>query len=215
MNVLVIGANGQIGTRLVRKLKEAGHEPKAMVRKEEQVNQFKSEGIETVLADLEEDFSHAFNGVDAVVFTAGSGGGTPKSQTKVIDQDGAIKAVNKAEKTGVNRFVMVSALKADRDPEDWSKPMQHYYEAKSAADDHLRNSDLNYTVLMPGRLSNEHGTGKIELSERIEEIEGRSITRDDVATVITDIIDASTTFGKSLDLLQGETSIKEAVSELS
>ncbi|MCH2448990.1 MAG: SDR family oxidoreductase [Gracilimonas sp.] len=215
MNVLVIGANGEIGTRLVRKLKEAGHEPKAMVRKEEQVNQFESEGIETVLADLEEDISHAYSGMDAVVFTAGSGGDTPKSKTKVIDRDGAIKAIDEAEEAGVNRFVIVSALKANRNEDSWPEAMQHYYEAKSAADEHLRNTDLAYTVLMPGRLTNEPGTGKVELSEHIEDIESRTITRDDVAAVITEMIDNPATFGKSLDLLQGETSIKKAVSGIS
>lgn len=215
MNVLIIGANGQIGTRLVKKLKDAGHEPKAMVRKEEQINQFKSEGVDTVLADLEEDFSHAYNGVDAVVFAAGSGGNTAKSKTDVIDREGAIKAIDKAEKAGVNRFVMVSALKSNRGEDEWPEAMQHYYEAKSAADDHLRNSDLDYTVLMPGRLTNDSGTGKVELSERIEDIEERSISRDDVAAVITEMIDSPATFGKSLDLLQGESSIEESIAEMS
>lgn len=215
MKILIIGANGQIGTRLSRKLKEAGHEPKAMVRKEGQVSQFEKEGIEAVLADLEKDFSHAYKGVDAVAFTAGSGGNTPKSKTKVIDRDGAIKAIDEAEKAGVNRFVMVSALKANRDEESWSEAMQHYYEAKSAADDNLRNSDLDYTILMPGRLTNDDGTGKVELAEFIDDIEGETITRDDVATVITEMIDSPKTFGKSLELLQGNTPIEEAISSIS
>lgn len=215
MNVLIIGANGQIGSRLSKQLKESDHEPIAMVRKEEQVEKFENNGIQVVLGDLEKDFSHAFKNADAVVFTAGSGADTPKSQTKVIDRDGAIKAINEAEKSGVNRFVMVSALKANRDESLWSEAMQHYYEAKSAADDHLRDSDLDYTVLMPGRLTNNDGTGKVELSERNEDIEGRTVTRDDVAAVISEIIDAPATFGKSLDLLQGEDSIKEAISEIS
>lgn len=213
MNVLVIGANGQIGKRLVKELKSSGHQPKAMIRKEEQKSWFEEEGIETVLADLEEDFSHAFEGVEAVVFTAGSGGHTPKSQTKVIDQDGAIKAIDLAEDTGVSRFIMVSALKANRNPDDWSEAMQHYYEAKSAADKYLRKSNLNYTVLMPGRLSNEEGTGKVDLGERID-LDNRSITRDDVAAVIVEILEKEGTFGKSLELLQGETNIKKAVDEL-
>ncbi|MEX0722598.1 MAG: SDR family oxidoreductase [Gracilimonas sp.] len=214
MNVLVIGANGQIGKRLVYRLKDTGHKPKAMVRKEEQVAQFKDKGIQTVLGDLEEDFRHAYENTDAVVFTAGSGGDTPKSQTKVIDRDGAIEAIDEAEKAGVNRFVMVSALKANREPKLWSEPMQHYYEAKSAADDHLRSSDLDYTVLMPGRLTNEKGSGKVELRVSIESIDGRDITRDDVAEVISQLIDEPLTFGKSLDLLQGETPIVEAIQNL-
>lgn len=215
MNVLVIGANGQIGTRLVKQLKDNGHTPKAMVRKEGQVAKFEQEGIATVLGDLETDFSHAYQNVDAVVFTAGSGGDTPKSQTKVIDRDGAIKAIDYAIKADVTRFVMVSALMADRDKSSWPESMKHYYEAKSTADDHLRNTDLDYTILMPGRLINDPGTGKIELSETIDDLEGRSITRDDVAAVITELIDSPATFGKSLDLLQGETSIEEAISDIS
>lgn len=157
MNVLVIGANGQIGTRLVYQLKESSHNPVAMVRKKEQIDPFKEKGVDTVLADLEEDFSHAFENIDAVVFTAGSGGHTPKSQTKVIDRDGAMRAIDEAEKAGIERFIMVSALKANRKQDTWTEPMEHYYEAKSKADDHLRNSDLLYTVLMPGRLTNEDG----------------------------------------------------------
>ncbi len=213
MNVLVIGANGQIGKRLVRKLNESQHQPKAMVRKEDQVEQFKSEGIETVLADLEEDISHAFKGVDAVVFSAGSGGHTPKSQTKVIDEDGAIKAIDEAKNAGVERFIMVSALKANRDPENWSEPMQHYYEAKSTADEYLSKSGLDFTVLMPGRLSNEPGTGKIDLGERIK-LDDRTITRDDVASVVVEILDKKATFEKSLELLQGKTPVKKAVEKL-
>lgn len=214
MKVLVIGANGQIGTRLVFKLKEKGHEPVAMVRKEEQVEQFRSKGISTVLADLEKDFSHAYKNVEAVVFTAGSGGQTPKSQTKVIDRDAAIEAIEEAKKAEVNRFIMVSALKANRDPELWSEPMEHYYDAKSKADEHLRNSGLNYTILMPGRLSNEEGTGKVILRERIEDIQNKTITRDDVASVIVKILDKKVTFRKSLELLQGEDEINDAISNL-
>jgi uncharacterized protein YbjT (DUF2867 family) len=214
MNVLVIGANGQIGNRLVHQLKEAGHNPVAMVRKEEQIKQFKENGVDTVLADLEKDFSHAYQDIDAVVFSAGSGGDTPKSQTKVIDRDGAIKAIDEAEKAGVQRFIMVSALKANRDPATWSAPMEHYYEAKAKADEYLRNSNLNYTILMPGRLTNAEGTGKVELKERIESIDTKTITRDDVASVIVELLDKKQIFVKSLELLQGEASIEQAVSDL-
>lgn len=214
MRVLVIGANGQIGNRLVHQLKEAGHNPVAMVRKEEQIDQFEEQEIDTVLADLEKDISHAYQNIEGVVFTAGSGGHTPKSQTRVIDRDGAIKAIDEAERAGVKRFVMVSALKANRDPETWSESMEHYYDAKSKADEHLRNSKLDYTVIMPGRLTNEEGTGKVELKERIKSIDTKTITRDDVAAVIEEMMGAEQSFHKSLELLQGNTAIEQAVSEL-
>jgi uncharacterized protein YbjT (DUF2867 family) len=211
MRVLVIGANGQIGTQLVHKLKEKDHELVAMLRKEEQIEQFRDAGIETVLADLEESISHAFENIDAVVFTAGSGANTPKSQTKVIDEDGAIKAIDEAERSSASRFIMVSALKANRDKSTWSEPMRHYYEAKSKADNHLRNSELDYTVLMPGRLTDESAKRQIILQERIENTEETSITREDVAEVIAELLEAQNTFKKSLELLQGNGSIQEAI----
>lgn len=213
MNVLVIGANGQIGTRLVRKLKESKHTPTAMLRKKNQIEEFKSNGISTVLADLEEDISHAFEGMDAVVFSAGSGGHTPKSQTKVIDQDGALKAIDEAEKAGADRFIMISALKANREPEYWSEAMEHYYLAKSNADNYLRKSALKYTILLPGRLTNEKGSGKAELGERIK-LDDRTISRDDVAAVIVEILDNKSSYWKSLELLQGNTPIKIALDSL-
>ncbi len=214
MNILIIGANGQIGTRLSEKLQGSKHTPVAMVRKKQQVKKFDQKGIDTVLADLEKDISHAFKGIDAVVFTAGSGADTSKSQTKVIDENGAKKAIDQAVAESINRFIMVSALMADSEPENWPDPMKHYYEAKSNADEYLRNSGIDHTILMPGRLTNEEGTGKVELSERINDVKGRSISRADVASVIALLLDADNTKNESLDLLDGETPIEEAVSEI-
>ena len=214
MNILIIGANGQIGTILSEKLQGSKHTPVAMVRKKQQVKNFDQKGIDTVLADLEKDISHAFKGIDAVVFTAGSGADTSKSQTKVIDENGAKKAIDQAVAESINRFIMVSALMADSEPENWPDPMKHYYEAKSNADEYLRNSGIDHTILMPGRLTNEEGTGKVELSERINDVKGRSISRADVASVIALLLDADNTKNESLDLLDGETPIEEAVSEI-
>lgn len=215
MNVLIIGANGQIGTRVAHKLKESDHTPIAMVRKEEQIQTFKQNGIKTVLADLEKDISHAFENIEGVVFTAGSGANTPKSKTKVIDENGAKKAIDQAVDNGASRFIMVSALMANRDPKHWPASMKHYYEAKANADSYLRESGLIYTILMPGRLTNEEGTGKIEFSKHIENLRDRSITRDDVAEVIVQLLEAENTYGTSLDLLQGTKDIEKAVNEIS
>lgn len=215
MKILIVGANGQIGSRLARKLKNSDHDPIAMVRKEEQIEKFKQQDIKTVLADLENDISHAFDKVDAVVFTAGSGANTPKSQTKVIDEEGAKKSIDQAVNAKVDKFVMVSALMADRDPNEWPESMQHYYEAKSNADNYLREAGLNYTILMPGRLTNEEGTGSVELKERIEDPENRSISRDDVAAVIVRLLESEDANGMSLDLLSGPISIERAVADIS
>lgn len=210
MKVLIIGANGQIGHRLVEQLKQSQHQPIPMVRKEEDLATFKDKGTEPVLADLEKDISHAFEGVDAVVFTAGSGAHTGKDKTELVDKEGAVKAINVAKAKGIRRFIMVSAFGADFEPKDWPDSMQHYYEAKSAADNYLISSGLEYTILKPGRLTNENGTGKIDLGVRTKDRSG-AIPREDVAATIKLIIDRPNTFKASYEMLQGDTPITEAV----
>lgn len=132
----------------------------------------------------------------------------------MIDEKGAKKAIDQVVAESIDRFIMVSALMADRDPENWPDPMKHYYEAKANADEYLRNSGIDYTILMPGRLTNEEGTGKVELSERIHDVKDRSISRTDVASVIELLLDADNTKHKSLDLLEGGTPIEEAITEI-
>lgn len=212
MNVLVIGANGQIGTELCRILAESEDElkPVAMIRKKSQKVKFGDLGVESVLADLEEDITPAFEGIDAVVFTAGSGAETPKAMTKVIDRDGAIKAIDTAVEQNAERFIMISAMGADLDPEKWPENMKHYYEAKKAADDHLIQSGLKYTILKPGRLTNDEAKGKVELGEHISQRKGE-ITRQDVALVVKALLNRTETSGMSLELLQGDMEIEAAV----
>ncbi|WP_425421154.1 SDR family oxidoreductase [Phaeodactylibacter xiamenensis] len=213
MKVLIIGANGQIGTQLVDKLKDSQHEPVPMVRKEEDVSAFKEKGTNPVLADLEEDIGHAFRGIDAVVFTAGSGADTGEEKTELVDKKGAVKAINEAKSRGIDRFVMVSAFGADFEPEEWPDSMKHYYEAKATADNHLISSGLNYTILKPGRLTNDSGKGKVDIGERTQERMGE-IPREDVATTIKEILDRPNTYRGSYEMLQGEQPIKQAVERI-
>ena len=214
MKVLIIGANGGIGTRLTDQLKaDEQHEPVAMLRKAEQQEKFRAKGVATVLADLEQDIDHAFEGVEAVVFTAGSGAHTGKDKTDLVDRKGAIKAIDTAEEHGVDRFIMVSALGADRNPEQWPDSMRHYYAAKSDADEHLKASDLDYTILQPGRLTDDAGDEKIRIAERLENRQG-SIPRDDVATTIRLLLDQKNTYGGTYEMLGGDTAIDTAVDRL-
>ncbi|MDZ7834077.1 MAG: NAD(P)H-binding protein [Alkalibacterium sp.] len=117
MNVLIVGANGQIGQHLVDELKNEGkHTPIAFVRKEEQVEKFKEQGVEARLGNLEDSVAEIkarMDGIDAVVFTAGSGGSTGYDKTLLIDLDGAVKVIEATKAAGINRFVMVSAFGAD------------------------------------------------------------------------------------------------------
>jgi uncharacterized protein YbjT (DUF2867 family) len=214
MKVVVVGANGQIGKTLVRFLKEdAGHSPVAMVRKEEQVELFKNECLDTVLADLEgsvDSLVHAVEGSDANVFAAGSGGSTGADKTLLIDLDGAAKMVEAADIAGVKRFVMVSALQANN-REKWNEKIRPYYAAKHYADKVLVASDLNYTIVRPGFLLNEAGTGRVKI---VENLERGSIPREDVARVLFEILAAENTYKKSFDLISGDDRIQDAVENI-
>src|SRR5690625_1927459 len=115
MNILVVGANGQIGKQLVKKIQDTNkHTAVAMIRKEEQRAQFKEQGAKTVLADLEgsmDQIAEAAKGVDAVVFTAGSGSHTGADKTMMDDLDGAIKTIEATKQDGVKRVTIVSAIR--------------------------------------------------------------------------------------------------------
>lgn len=207
MRVLVVGANGQIGHQAVEKLQEKGHNPVAMVRKEEQAAQFKDKGIETVLGDLEKDFSHAFENVDSVVFAAGSGGHTGADKTILIDQEGAIESMDNAKNSDVKHFVIISSIGAG-EPKQVEEG-KHYMYAKHRADEYLKASGLNYTIVRPGMLQNEAGAGKVKLFEGEPEV--ANIPREDVASVLAHIVDKNQPADKIYNLVEGDTPIEETI----
>ncbi|WP_449539783.1 SDR family oxidoreductase [Ferdinandcohnia sp. Marseille-Q9671] len=214
MKVCVVGANGQIGKQVVDLLKKSSeHTPIAMVRKQEQVAYFKDLGVDTVLASISEDvdsISEAITGCDAIVFTAGSGGHTGPDQTLLIDLDGAVKTIEAAEQSNVKRFVMVSALGAHK-RENWNEAIRPYYVAKHYADRMLMLSELTYTILRPGGLLNEEGTGKVYVGE---ELTRGSIPRADVAKTIVAALTEENTYYQSFDLVSGELPITDALKNI-
>lgn len=215
MKVFVVGANGQIGKQLVHLLHKSDEfTVRAMVRKEEQKEAFEKDGIEAVLADLEGTVVHiaeAAKGCDAIVFSAGSGGHTGADKTLLVDLDGAVKTIEAAEQLGIDRFVMVSAFQANN-RENWNKKIRHYYVAKHYADRILMDSNLNYTIVKPGGLLNEPGTGKISIGENMQE--RATIPREDVARVLFEVLGANNTFRKSFDLVSGDVEIKKAIQNI-
>ncbi|WP_121613024.1 SDR family oxidoreductase [Mesobacillus foraminis] len=214
MKVLVAGANGQIGRHLVNLLQDSEeHTVRAMIRKEEQQEYFKSLEVEAVLASLEgtvEEIAEAAKGCDAIVFTAGSGGHTGLDKTLLIDLDGAVKTVEAAEMAGIKRFVMVSALQAHR-REKWNEKIRPYYVAKHYADRALLQSGLTYTIVRPGGLINEPGTGKITAAENLER---GTIPREDVARIVYESLTEERTFNTSFDVISGESPIADALKTL-
>lgn len=217
MNVLIVGANGQIGKHLVDILKKEGkHKPVAFVRKEEQVQYFEDKGVEARLGDLEESveaIKKRMKDIDAVVFTAGSGGGTGYDKTLLIDLDGAVKTVEAAKASGIDRFVMVGAFRADN-RRQWVKDMKPYFAAKYYADEWLKNSGLNYTIVRPGNLENKEAVGKVAAGADTAKPKKFSIPRADVAQVIAHSLEKDTTYRKVFDLVTGDDSIAEALNKL-
>ncbi|KAB7704724.1 NAD(P)H-binding protein [Bacillus aerolatus] len=214
MKVLIVGANGQIGRQVVQLLKASEeHTVRALVRKREQAESFEKSGVEAAVASLEgsvDEIAAAAKGCEAVVFTAGSGGHTGPDKTLLVDLDGAVKTVEAAQKVGISRFIMVSALQAHR-RENWNEAIRPYYAAKHYADKALEASGLTYTIIRPGGLLNEAGTGKIMAAENLER---SSIPREDVAKTVVASLDEKRTYNRSFDLISGGTPISKALQSI-
>lgn len=210
MRVLVIGANGLTGRRIVRLLADRSHEPVAMIRDPAQASRFQEVAVEHVIGDLEEPVDHAMEGVEAVIFAAGSGSGTGLDKTVAVDRDGAVRSMVAARASGVSRYVMLSSRGAD--PESDREPLAPYLRAKGWADVWLQRSALDHTIVRPGRLTSEEGTGRIELAPSLTR--SGSISRDDVARVLVESLDVDATRRKTFAILNDGTPIREALEGL-
>lgn len=209
MRVLVIGANGNTATRLVRRLAAGRHDPVAMIRNPDQRPKFDEMGVPTVLADLEYPIDHAVRGCDAVIFAAGSGGHTGKDKTVLVDHLGAIRSMVTAQVHGARRYIMLSSIGADVNS---TSRIAHYHEAKAHADNFLRESGLDYTVVCPGGLRDDPGTSSVSVSL---ELDGRGTTlRENLAEALALCLDLDSTIGKTFSLLDGDTPIESALRSL-
>lgn len=206
-NVLVVGANGTTGKKVVHQLAESdNYSPVAMVRKEEQVGQFKDKGIKTVLADLEKDVSHTGNNIDKIVFAAGSKG----KNLKAVDLEGAKKMVEVGRKADIKKFVMLSTMGADQP--DSVPSLKDYLIAKQKADDFLKASLLPYSIVRPGALTDEAGTGKIRAQKSLGE-QG-SIARDDVAKALVASLNNDVARDTTYEILSGSDHIETALNSI-
>ncbi|AVK63560.1 short-chain dehydrogenase [Lactobacillus sp. CBA3606] len=210
MKVFIIGAHGQIGKKIVSKLVAQGDQVFAGIRNPDQAEAFEDAGAQPVKFDLlaqPAELATAFAGMDAVVFAAGSGGKTGYDMTLMIDLDGAVKSMQAAELAGVQRYLIISAeFAADR--EKWTANLKPYYVAKYYADDWLKNrTQLDYTILQPGGLVNDAGTGKVTVNPGV----GGEITRDYVATFAVKALATPATIGQTITLINGDTEITTAV----
>ncbi len=211
MRILIFGATGQIGCLLAPKLLEDDHVVTALVRDATAAVDALPDGLHLVEGDLERAFEATVaDGYDAAVFTAGSGASTGKDKTLTVDLWGAIQAVRYCERHGTRRFIMVSALKA-ASPNQGGEAIKPYLAAKHAADEILKASKLDYTILRPGRLTNESGSGQVRAAAQLDDF-GGEISRANVAECIRESLRLTSTVGKTIDLLDGETPIADALS---
>ncbi|WP_121665930.1 SDR family oxidoreductase [Mesonia aquimarina] len=209
--ILVAGANGTTGKEIINLLQDhSSFEPIAMIRKEEQQAQFDNQNVKTVLADLEGDLTEAVKGVDRVIFAAGSGGNTSDQKTIDVDENGAINLIDRSKAAGVRKFVMLSAMGTDK-PSD-NPDLEQYLKSKKAADDHLKASFLNYSIVKPGRLTNAEKTNRIKAKTRLNEY--GEISRKDVAQVLVDCLPPNMLQNKDFEILSGDKAIEIALTEV-
>jgi uncharacterized protein YbjT (DUF2867 family) len=206
MRVLVVGANGKTGTRVVRSLLARNHDPIAMIRHPGQRSVFDELGVNTVLGDLEYPIDHAVIGCDALIFAAGSGSSTGKDKTILVDRLGAIRTMVAAQVHRVNRYIMLSATYVDVDSQS---PIAHYHRAKAHADHYLRETELGYTIVCPGRLTDEAGRGRVSVDANIN-LAGQT-SRDDLGTALAMCVDMDNTVGKTFSLLEGPLEVERAL----
>jgi uncharacterized protein YbjT (DUF2867 family) len=212
MDVVVAGGHGKVGLRLLRRLAERSDRARGLIRNADHAADLEASGAEPVLSDLEQedDLAPHVEGADAIVFAAGAGPGSGPARKQTMDLGGAVKLIDAARAVGIARYVIVSSMGAGN-PERASGPMRPYLEAKTQADERLAASGLDYTIVRPGGLTDEPGSGRIRAGL---ELSFGQVSRDDVATTLVAVLDADNTIGKTFDLLVGDTPIEEAVRAL-
>jgi uncharacterized protein YbjT (DUF2867 family) len=211
MDVVVVGGHGKVALRLLALLAERGDRAHGVIRNPDQAGDLTSRGAEAVICDVEsEELTDAVSGADAVVFAAGAGPGSGAERKRTVDLGGAVKLIEAAKANGIERYVIVSAIGANR-PENWSEQMRPYYEAKAAADEAVAESGLAHTIVRPGSLTDEPGQGLVAVGDSVP---GGKVSRDDVAAVLAETLLAENTIGKAFDLVGGEDPVAEAIRAL-
>lgn len=221
--VVILGGHGKVALLAAPKLVAAGWSVDSLIRNPEHRDDVAATGATPVVLDIEQadvgQLAEAFAGADAVVFSAGAGGGNP-ARTKAVDLEAAVRSMEAAEKAGVSRYVMVSYVRAETDV-DTLDPQSSFYpyaEAKHHADAHLRGTGLDWTILGPGSLTLEPATRRLQVADGAGLIEGRKpepeevgTSRENVAEAITHVVTTGSAVRKTVNFYDGETPLEQAL----
>ena len=213
--VAIVGGHGQVARQLIHVLRRADHDVVALVRREEHRADLESRGAQVRLLDIEREgvdaFAAAFEGCSAVVFAAGGGPDGNIERKRTVDLEGSLKSIAGAERAGIDRFVQVSAIGVDDPlPDDTGDVWRAYVEAKRDADAALRDSGLAWTIVRPGRLTDDPATGTVSLGP---DVARGDVTRADVAAVLAAVLDTPGTVGKQWNLVNGDVPVDQAVKQ--
>ncbi|SEF17232.1 NAD(P)H-binding protein [Jiangella alba] len=216
MQVVIAGGHGQIALRLERLLTMRGDTAVGLIRSPEQAGDLASNGATAVVVDLEkatvDELAAEVRGADAVVFAAGAGPGSGAARKDTVDRGAAALLADAAELAGVRRYLMVSAMRATTEPPaDPDDVFQVYLTAKGKSEADLRRRDLDWTVLRPGALTNDAGSGTVRLARSVPR---GSVSRDDVAAVLLALLDEPGTARLTLELVGGDVPVADAVRRL-
>ncbi|MFF6804755.1 NAD(P)H-binding protein [Streptomyces sp. NPDC012616] len=212
MRIVIAGGHGQIALRLERLLAARGNEVAGIIRKAEQGDDLRTAGAEPVILDLEsasvDEVAERLRGADAAVFAAGAGPGSGVQRKDSVDKGAAVLFADAAVRAGVRRFVVISSMGADPEHQG-DEVFDVYLRAKGEADAYVRGLDsLDWTILRPGALTDDAGTGLVRLEART----GRgSVPREDVAAVLAELLESPATSGLTLELVSGSTPVPVAV----
>jgi uncharacterized protein YbjT (DUF2867 family) len=219
MRIVIAGGHGKIALILERLLSQRGDSVVGLIRNPDHAADLEAAGAEAVVLDLEkasvDEVAEHLPGADAVVFAAGAGPGSGAARKETVDRDAAVLLANAAEAAKVSRYVMISAIGADVEaPDDAGDPVfVAYLRAKGAADANvLTRKALDSTIVRPGHLVNDPGTGRVKIAD---ETGHGNIPREDVAAVLLAVLDTPSTAGRMFEVISGDTPIKDAVASLS
>jgi len=211
VDVVVAGAHGQVARRLVRLLAARGERVRGLVRNPGHAGDVRADGAEPVVCDLEhasdEEIAATLRGADAVVFAAGAGPGSGAARKLTVDRDGAVRLLAAARAAEVPRFVIVSSVGAEAPPEG-DDVFSVYLRAKAEADAAVRESDRAWTVVRPGGLTDDPGTGRVRIET--EPFRG-AVSRDDVAAVLAAVLAEPRAAGATLYVNGGDVAVDEAL----